>query len=107
MSYMHMKNIQVIDGAENCVYDIFGATEDEFNLIFKTDTDIAFIDEVYAGGSSDKLDAAFAKIWKRPVSKAEAQGIHGTLFYELEGKKIYYPNRRDRDAVNPDGSLLR
>ncbi|AVB20695.1 MULTISPECIES: hypothetical protein [Pseudomonas syringae group] len=102
-----MKNIQIIDGAENCVYDIFGATEDEFFLIFLNGTDIAFIDEVYANGSSEKLDAVFDKIWKRPVMKGDVQGIHGTLFYELEGKKIYYPSRLDREAVNPDGSLLR
>jgi len=102
-----MKNIQVIDGAENCVYDIFGATEEEFDLIFKNKTDIAFVDEVYANGTSEALDAAFAKIWKRPVMKVSARGIHGTLFYELEAKKIYYPSRLDREAVNPDGSLLR
>ena len=29
-----MKNIQIIDGALNCVYDIFSAEEDEFLLIF-------------------------------------------------------------------------
>jgi len=34
-------------------------------------------------------------------------GIHGALFYELEINKIYYPTRKDEEAVNPDGSLLR
>jgi hypothetical protein len=37
-----MKNIQVIDGGENCVYDIFAATDEEFNLIFAPGADIAF-----------------------------------------------------------------
>ncbi len=41
-----MKNIQVIDGAVNCVYDIFAATEEEFDLIFPSGQDVAFIDEV-------------------------------------------------------------
>ena len=41
-----MKNIQVIDGALNSVYDIFSATEDAFSLIFPAGQDIAFIDEV-------------------------------------------------------------
>jgi len=36
-----------------------------------------------------------------------AMGIHGTLFYELDDKKQYYPTRRDEEAVNPDGSQLR
>jgi hypothetical protein len=31
----HMKNIQVIDGAANAVYDIFAATAEEFALIFQ------------------------------------------------------------------------
>ena len=45
-----MKNIQVIDGAVNCVYDIFSATDEEFALIFPNGQDIAFIDEVYGRG---------------------------------------------------------
>jgi hypothetical protein len=102
-----MKNIQVIDGAENCVYDIFAATEDEFALIFPGETDIAFVDEVYARGPAYTLDEAFRNIWARPVRKPDALGIHGTIFYELEEKKVYYPTRRDAEAVNPGGSPLR
>lgn len=103
----HMKNIQVIEGAENCVYDIFQATDEEFDLIFPPDHDVAFIDEVYARGDRRKLDAAFANIWKRRIRKSEAMGIHGLLFFELDKKKIYYPTRRDEEAINPNGSLLR
>lgn len=102
-----MKNIQIIDGAQNCVYDVFAATEEEFALVFPDGTDIAFIDEVYAKGNSQLLDAAFNNIWKRPVKKSQLQGIHGTLFYELDEKKVYYPTRRDAEAVNPNGSKLR
>jgi hypothetical protein len=102
-----MKYVQVIDGARNCVYDIFAATNEEFALIFPEETDIAFIDEVYAKGDKALLDAAFNEIWRRRVKKSESQGIHGILFYELEEKKAYYPTRKDEEAVNPDGSLLR
>ena len=102
-----MKNIQIIDGAQNCVYDIFAATEDEFALVFPEGTDIAFIDEVYEHGDSKVLDGVFNKIWTRPVVKSEVQGIHGILFYELAEKKTYYPTRKDAEAVNPDGSRLR
>lgn len=102
-----MKNIQVIDGAKNCVYDIFAATEEEFLLIFPNETDIAFIDEVYAREDKKKLDAAFNSVWLRPIQKSDVRGIHGILFYQLEEKKIYYPNRRDQDAINPDKSRLR
>jgi hypothetical protein len=102
-----MKNIQIIDGSQNCVYDVFAATDDEFSLIFPNGTDIAFIEEVYAKGDEQALDAAFNNIWKRRVRKRDAQGIHGILFYELPDKMVYYPTRKDEEAVNPDGSKLR
>lgn len=102
-----MKNIQVIDGAENSVYDIFAATDEEFDLIFPIGQDIAFIDEVLDRGPMAELDEAFARIWVRRIPKREAQGIHGTLFYELERKKQYYPTRKDEEAINPDGTRLR
>jgi len=75
-----MKNIQVIDGAVNSVYDIFSATDDEFSLIFPDGQDIAFIDEVYSRGNSRELDRAFENIWKRRIAKRDAMGIHGLLF---------------------------
>jgi hypothetical protein len=102
-----MKNIQVIDGADNCVFDIFSATDDEFALIFPVGEDTAFIDEVLTRGPKDELDTAFKRIWSRRIRKSEAMGIHGLLFYELEGKKQYYPTRRDEEAENPGGSKLR
>jgi len=102
-----MKNIQVIDGAENSVYDIFAATDEEFAFIFPVNEDIVFIDEVMARGPQHQLDEVFARIWARRIQKREAMGIHGVLFYDLEQKKQYYPTRRDEEARNPDGTPLR
>lgn len=102
-----MKNIQVIDGAVNSVYDIFAATDEEFSLIFPEGQDVAFIDEVYGRGDPKALNAAFNAIWSRRIPKSKANGIHGLLFYELEEKKVYYPTRKDEEAVNPNGSRLR
>jgi hypothetical protein len=102
-----MKNIQVIDGANNAVFDIFAATPEEFDLIFPPQQDVAFIEEVLARGPEAELDAAFARIWTRRVPKYRVQGIHGLLFFELQNKMQYYPTRRDEEAVNPDGTLLR
>jgi hypothetical protein len=90
----------------DCAYDIFATTDEEFSLIFPDGTDIAFI-EVCARGDGQALDAAFNSIWKRRVRKRDAQGIHGLLFYELPDKMVYYPTRKDEEAVNPDGSKLR
>jgi len=102
-----MKNIQIIDGAQNCVYDIFAATDEEFALLFPEGTDVAFITEIYDREDSRKLDTAFNNIWRRRIPKPEAQGIHGIIFYELDSKKVYYPTRRDAEAINPDGTSLR
>ena len=102
-----MKNIQVIDGAKNSVYDIVRATEEEFALIFPHGQDIAFIDEVLARGPKKRLEETFALMWSRRIPKRDVMGIHGILFYELEHKKQYYPTRKDEEAVNPNGSSLR
>jgi len=102
-----MKNIQVIDGAENCVYEIFAATDEEFSVIFPAGQDIAFIDEDCLRAEQASLEKALTMIWTRRLRKSEAHGIHGTLFYEHERKKAYYPTRRDEEAGNPDGSRLR
>ena len=103
-----MKNIQIIDGAVNCVYDIFAATDEEFALIFPEGQDIAFIDEVYGRGGDDAaLSKAFEALWTRRVVKAQAMGIHGQLFYDLNEKKPFYPTRRDEEAENPGGYRLR
>lgn len=106
-----MKNIMVIDGALNCVYDIFQASDDEFALIFPGNTDIAFIEDVWSESMPEEhlklLGQVFQNLWNRPVKKRDANGIHGLLFYELKEKKIYYPTLRDEEAVNPNGSRLR
>ncbi|SDE53949.1 hypothetical protein SAMN05444679_124109 [Variovorax sp. CF079] len=103
-----MKNIQVIDGAVNCVYELLAATDEEFSLIFPAGQDVAFIDEVYERGLDEAtLNSAFKALWTRRVVKAQAMGIHGLLFYQLDEKKPNYPSRRDEEAVNPGGSRLR
>ena len=102
-----MKNIQVIDGAENCVYDIYAATDEEFSLLFPPGQDVAFINEVCSRVVPTILEHAFSMIWSRRVRKCDAVGIHGLLFYGLDRKAIYYPTRKDEEACNPDGTPLR
>ena len=104
-----MKNIQVIDGTENCVYDIFAASDADFRVIFGRGEDIAFIDDVLRKNRTKKkqLTSVMARLWTRRIAKRDAMGIHGLLFYELPEKKVYYRTRRDEEARNPDGSALR
>lgn len=102
-----MKNVLVVDGAKNCVYDIFQFTEEQFSIVFPGDTDIAFIDDVESNNDSETFKQAFDGVWDRWLAKASVNGIHGTLFYELGYKKAYYPTRKDNEAINPDGSRIR
>ena len=102
-----MKNVQVIDGATNCTYSIYAFTDDEFNVIFSgSEQDIEFIDDARQRLGSEKLGKVLKGVWKRPVRKPDAMGIHGTLFYELEAKKEYYPSKSEKDVEGPPHSPL-
>ncbi|OOE71255.1 hypothetical protein BZG23_16370, partial [Salinivibrio sp. ML290] len=48
-----------------------------------------------------------SSIWENRVLKKDVVGIHGTIFYGLYEKKIFYPDLTDEGAVNPNGSRLR
>src|SRR5262245_17137054 len=102
-----MKNIMVVDGAENCVYDVFATPDDDFALIFPDGTDIAFIEDIERSPNAELVFEALKRTWLNRIPKREAVGIHGILFYQLYGKRKYYPTLRDEEAVNPDGSALR
>ncbi|HTH49621.1 MAG TPA: hypothetical protein VMB21_19055 [Candidatus Limnocylindria bacterium] len=105
-----MQKVQVIDSAENCIFDMFEATEDEFCLRFPPGHDIAFVDEVFCRnrGKRKALQNVLQHLWKRRIPKTQAAGIHGLLFFQLpQKKKAHYPTRRDEEARNPDGSYCR
>jgi hypothetical protein len=92
-----MRNIQVIDGAINCAYDFYAATEEEFLKIFpEPGQDIQFIEDIR---NDEEIKQVLAHIWKRRLNKPEVNGIHGTLFYELAEKKQFYPNKKESDLT--------
>jgi hypothetical protein len=96
-----MKNIQVIDGAANCTFSLFQATDDEFALLFPEPLqDIQYAEDLAHLPDQAKILAALARLWERPIRKQNAQGIHGTLFYELQRYKRWYREKRE-DAVEP------
>ncbi|MBT2746008.1 MULTISPECIES: hypothetical protein [unclassified Lysobacter] len=76
-------------------------------MIFPEGQDVAFIDEVLARHPSETLDPVFARLWRNRLAKRDANGIHGLLFYRLEEKKVFYPDRIDENAINPNGGRLR
>lgn len=93
-----MKNIQIIDSAENCAYDIFAASDEDFAAIFpEPGQDVEFIGDVFERLGESEAAALFQRLWPHPVEKPKARGIHGTLFYGLDQKKEFYPTKRERD----------
>jgi len=103
-----MKNIQVIDGADNCAYDIFSINKRDFKLIFSdADQDIEFIDDFVERVGESVAQKILSEMWKHIVDKKEAQGIQGTLFYELDIKKKFYPRKMEADLdQNPGHSYI-
>lgn len=94
-----MPNIQVIDGADNCTYDVFAATDDEFGGIFPDGQDIEFIEDLIVRVGEKTAEQVMSPIWKRPVDKKSVCGIHGTLFYELSWKKKFYPTKKENEML--------
>jgi hypothetical protein len=95
-----VKNIQVIDGASNCTFSLFQATDEEFVLLFpERRQDIQFAEDLDHLANQTEIDAALGRIWQRPIRKQDAHGIHGTLLYQLERLKGMYRAKRE-DAVH-------
>ena len=95
-----MKNVQVIDGADNSTYSIFAFTDEEFAAVFPASgQDIEFIEDVIARIGDAQTGKLLAPVWERLVDKPTGSGIHGTLFYELEFKKKYYPTKIDAEMI--------
>jgi hypothetical protein len=93
-----MKNIQVVDGAVNCAYDVYSTTEEDFLKIFSAPgQDIQFIEDIR---DDVEIQQILSRMWKRRLNKPEINGIHGTLFYELIDKKQFYPNKQESDLTN-------
>jgi hypothetical protein len=95
-----LKNIQVIDRAENSTYSIFAATDEEFEAIFPASADIEFVEDFFERVGEETATKITLELWKRPVAKKDVHGIHGTLFYQLTHKKRYYPTKKESEMVS-------
>ena len=94
------KNIQVIDSALNCTYEIFSLPEEYFQLMFPGDgQDIEFIDDFIERVGEEVALKILDTAWKNRINKKMALGVHGTLFFELAHKKKYYPTKRESEMI--------
>jgi hypothetical protein len=97
----YMKNIQIIDGALNCTFSFFQATEEEFLLLFPASRqDIQYAEDLNDLPMQEEINLALQQVWQRPIRKQDVQGVHGTLFYQLQRYKDTYHEKRE-EAVDP------
>ena len=98
-----MKNVQIIDGANNATFSIFQATEEEFAAIFPDGRDMELVEDLFERLGERHASVVLEPLWSRPVLKREAFGLHGTLFYDNEDRGIPASKREvdwDDSAIN-------
>jgi hypothetical protein len=78
-----VKNIQVIDGAANCTFSLFQATDEEFELLFpEPRQDIQYAEDLVGLPRQDEIASALQRIWQRPLREKREEAV-------------------DRSAINP------
>jgi hypothetical protein len=87
-----MKNVQVIDGAENSVFEIYAVSDEVFARLFPNGADIAFAEDHL---NSDPIWNGF---YSNPVDKKSVSGIQGTLHLRKRKElSQFFPTRREAD----------
>lgn len=89
-----MKNIQIIDGVANATFSIFQATDEEFAIIFPEGRDIEIVDDLIERLGETEAERVLSPLWGRPILKREADGIHGTLFYDADERRQFLPKSK-------------
>ena len=83
-----MKNVQIIDGAENATFSVFQATDDEFAVIFLDGCDMELAEDLSDRVGADEASRLLNSVWNRPILKRDVLGLHGTLFYDNRRRQI-------------------
>lgn len=95
-----VKNVQVIDGALNCSYEVFSASDADFKALFPSHgQDVEFIEDFWKRVGNRKAKAITQRLFAKRVNKKRIRGIHGTLFYQLTFKKKYYPTKKESEMT--------
>jgi hypothetical protein len=97
-----LKNIQIIDRAVNATFSLFQATDEEFAALFPgAGQDIELIEDFTERLGEEQALRILLPVWERPILKRDAQGIHGTLYYEYADRRQYLPASK-REVDWPD-----
>ena len=101
-----MKNIQLIDRADNATFSLFQATQMEFDALLPDGREMALIEDVVARLGEEATADLLARIRERPVLKRHALGLDGTIFFGWADRSHHIPpSGRELDwpesALNP------
>lgn len=96
-----LKNIQIVDGANNATFSVFQATEAEFAAVFPGPGQDMELAEDFFARLGEERSSVLEAIWERPILKRDAQGIHGTLFYGWETRRHHIPATKREIDLNP------
>lgn len=99
-----MKNVQIIDRANNATYSVFQATDEEYAAIFPGDRDMELVEDLLSRLGETEVGRVLDPLWTRPILKRDVVGIHGTLFYDNEHRQDFFPPTK-REVDWPDGSV--
>jgi hypothetical protein len=90
---LSMKNVQVIDGAINSVFEIYAIPDDVFVRLFPNGTDVAFAEDF-----SDN-DSVWTDFYKHRIDKKSVRGIDGTLhLFKKAEVASYFPTRKEAEV---------
>jgi hypothetical protein len=59
-----MRNILIIEGADNATFSIFQATDDEFAAVFPNDQDMELSEDFHARVGDERARAVLTPIWE-------------------------------------------
>lgn len=92
-------NIQIIDGADNATFSVFQATDAEFNQVFPTiGQDMEILEDFIERVGSTQANRILEAIWERPILKRDANGVHGTVFFNGQSRRQHVlPSKREVD----------
>ena len=98
-----MKNIQIIDSAVNGSFSVYAVPDDVFQQFFpEHGQDVEFLKDIVDRLGEQRTGELMKFTWNSRQEKCRVQGIHGTLFIDMENRKAFYPNKKESDLDNPD-----
>ncbi|HKZ55812.1 MAG TPA: hypothetical protein VJ123_10050 [Anaerolineales bacterium] len=96
-----MKNVQVVDGGANSVFELYAVVDDVFNLMFPNGNDVAFLEDIERVFLERGDERLWQDVYANRLDKRSVQGIHGTL--HLTGSPCdprFFPTRKEEEVLH-------